>query len=150
MALNKPSVPYNGDTITVGNYYLIAPLNQGTAVDSVFAPAIVWASLSALKGRTVPLPGVGKTVMIPDFDISGGVLKMEIDVLENPIPVAAFVAGIAVLLGLGLIALTFWQLEKIVEASPDIIGDVGGVIIDFGFVLLLLLGVYLWWKGKFS
>jgi hypothetical protein len=145
VALDKNTVPVGlNDEITVGQYYVTLPIGSVTqGVMSVVA-------LNLVKGRDIPLPGVGKTVNIPEFEFRDGKVKIEVDVIENPFPVAALIAGIAIIAGLGLVAVGLASVEKIVEKSPDFVGQVGESIVSIGFVVLLIVGVWLWASGKFS
>lgn len=140
--LTKPSKPVTGTEITVGKYYLTFPIPNATQrAASVIA-------FNLVKGREVPLPGFGKKVKIVDGEYRGEVAKFEVEVLENPIPIAVLVYGIGILVGLAFVTLSLVKIEQIVEASPEIVSQIGGTIGNFAVVLLIL--VIAWLAHKFS
>lgn len=133
--LNKPSRPWTDkDIVANKSYYVELPLPGPTAaVTSVIA-------LNVIRGVMVALPGVGKKIRIDDFEFGGGNVKMEVFVAENPFPAVAFVAGLAVLAGLGLVAYSLAKISEILEESP-------GFFQDASIFLLILLGVGVWlWR----
>lgn len=73
------------------------------------------------------------------------VWRIRFDQLENPVPIAAILAGIAVLAGLVIIYLTVEDLKPVIDAAPGAVGAVG-----VGLVLLLLIPAGVWAYSRFS
>lgn len=133
--LNKPSEPYTEPNISVGSYYVTFQIPSATQrAASVIA-------FNLVRGKEVPLPGFGKKIKVVAGAYEGDRAKFEIEVLENPIPVAVFIGGIGLLLVVaGLIA-----IERIVEASPEIIKDLGGLV---GNITMLAVVIGVVWLVK--
>lgn len=143
MAFDKPTTPIGpNDQISTGQYYVTLAIDPMSSLG-----ALAYAELYLVKGVNLPLPGIGKTIRVNDFDLTAGILQLDVSVIENPFPVAAFVTGLAILLGLGIVAYSLHSISKVVENSPEVVSDIGNTVISVGFLIVLIVVVWIF-RGK--
>ena len=129
--------------LTVGAYRIYFTIKY---IDFL-AEQIAWFldSLSSLIGNEVTVKG--KRVRINDIyakeENEKTYIIIEFDLLENPVPLGAFIAGLLAVLGVVGTLLVFEKIEKISE-SP--LGTGIGVSLSVGSIILLGLLAYLIFK----